>query len=844
MFANENTNGNGNGNGRGFREKKNGRGFLDFFLHLLNINRRELFRVTISFGVTLIPRIGFVVGWTALTALFVANYGIAYLPLFFLVNAAFMILGTLLFMRPLSRIKRAYLVLFTALSSAAFIFFALFLSPAASPFFLVALFAEAILFTQLTILLGIFVDAQFTPLESERTHPIIQAGETIGHILGGFLVAYTLSNLRVESLLYFWIAAILLVIPFFVGYNLFSPKLPSLIPRHEEEKKREPIRMFRELRNKPFLKTLFFVVMAQAVLFNTLEFQYTKAVEQRVTGHEEATLVRAPTNRIFHVSILTDPKGVVSHDLFKKLERETLQAAETKKLAEILGKLHVIFGALGLLVQLFFASRFIESMGVAYGMFIHPLLFLASLLAPILKFNLTTVVFSKASFEAGNGIYKNAVRTSLYALRPDYHEHTSHFFDGFVRPLGMMLGMSVLFFFHFLWSGRELTLSIHFVMIGASFLMMLAILRLKKQYTLLSKESLFEAEQAVEKWRAIEVLLQRGHRDSERILVSGLEAYLNETNTATKIINALSHCGSEKVIPALLPLFSDEREEIRLTAVIALDRIVSQKKGDAFSLAFSRHRISEVLRDLFQNEPSEMVRNKAVLLFAHLSEREAIDFLIQYLFSNDPQTQAHCIAACRRFRDPSLPYYLKSFLTSDHPEVKAQTCATLWQFPWMRSKVKKVLDALLQSGHPDDYRFAIYAIGQIKTNSYKPILKEALLAEDPDTRFQAALSLTELGDEEGMTVLTEELLDHAKAYWNKFYAAYLKFPRFLQRKLKTSLSLTFSEYIAKLTERLSVDSFLSCEPVLLGHLKKVYELLDQHDEAHHLERYLTAPAPS
>jgi len=62
---------------------------------IFNIYHGEWLRVGMSFLIQFFYRIGFVIGWTIIVALFVEKYGISNLPYLFILNAFFIIFGSI-----------------------------------------------------------------------------------------------------------------------------------------------------------------------------------------------------------------------------------------------------------------------------------------------------------------------------------------------------------------------------------------------------------------------------------------------------------------------------------------------------------------------------------------------------------------------------------------------------------------------------------------------------------------------------------------------------------------------------------------------------------------------------
>ncbi|KKT72794.1 MAG: ATP/ADP translocase-like protein, partial [Candidatus Peregrinibacteria bacterium GW2011_GWA2_44_7] len=249
--------------------------------HVLNINRKEWPRVRVSWLITFFFRVGFVVGWTTLTGMFVARFGIEKLPLLFLVNGFFIILGTLFYSDIVEKVKREWLIIITTITAAIFLFIATFFALSSNVlFFTFLLFAESILLTQLNILISLYREEMFSPLESERTFPIIESSETIGSIFAGLIITFGSDMIAVHKFIFVWIIALTLIVPIIFYSNSALPKLPVFSPKRNRKQLIGETNIVQRLKKSvyhvqtiPFLKGLFLVVLLQWIFINILEFQ-------------------------------------------------------------------------------------------------------------------------------------------------------------------------------------------------------------------------------------------------------------------------------------------------------------------------------------------------------------------------------------------------------------------------------------------------------------------------------------------------------------------------------------------------------------------------------------------
>src|SRR3989338_6259963 len=89
---------------------------------ILNITPHERKRVAVSWLLSFFYRVGFVVGWTSITAMFIAKYGIAYFPILFIFNSIFIIFGTAFYSQIVLKIEQNRLIMFTVLAAVLMLF--------------------------------------------------------------------------------------------------------------------------------------------------------------------------------------------------------------------------------------------------------------------------------------------------------------------------------------------------------------------------------------------------------------------------------------------------------------------------------------------------------------------------------------------------------------------------------------------------------------------------------------------------------------------------------------------------------------------------------------------------
>ena len=205
---------------------------------ILNVSSREWPRILVAWSMTFLTRFGFIVGWSVLIAIFLAQVGIDLLPGLFLANALLVVAGTLFFRKIVHKIRRELLITFTILTAAAFLLTSvIFMQSNTMLFFALLLIAESVLLAQLSILISLFNEDLFSPLESQRTFPIIESAETIGGIMGGLTLSIFANDISAYKFIIIWAIALLLILPIVLRYNANTMEIPKLKEEKQEEEK-------------------------------------------------------------------------------------------------------------------------------------------------------------------------------------------------------------------------------------------------------------------------------------------------------------------------------------------------------------------------------------------------------------------------------------------------------------------------------------------------------------------------------------------------------------------------------------------------------------------------------
>ncbi len=820
---------------------------FSFFSRLFNIVPTQWPRVTECWLITFFFKVGSGIGWTVLTAAFVSRFGIHFLPTLFVLNAMLIMGSTFFFERFIMRMKREVLMILMLLLGALCLLFAAATyerNPVA--FFTLVIFAESVFLAQFNVFIPILVGDRFTPLESQKTFPFIESGETIGGIVGGAVVGLLGARIPVGWFMYLWIAFLVCAIFVFafasyVRTNL--PPLPFRIRSPHNEKAKDQIKLiFRSIQQFPFLKSLVLIVFFQWVFMNVLEFQYTKAIEQSVTHTQESTVANKIDATTLRASVLSSPAGVSGPRVENPAPSTTVsstvdQAALTQKLGAWKGFSH----AAALLIQVILASRLITSLGIVGAMILQPVIMLMSLVGMFLKFGLFSSVIAKVNFETTLVVHKNAYFSSHYAFPKFIRDQAAEFLEGIVRPMGTIIGMLFILSFQLFMGGKDLSIWIHGFMFLVMAVMLFFTIRLSKKYTSISRNQLFSSLPYPEKLNAIEVLAQRGHDDSSAILVQKLANSQNESPIVRmKILSALGKFHDYEALPQILESLSDPDPDVRLEAANALMNF--HDIGEKFyTQAFSRFRMIETLKVVFRTEKSASVRSAIIRLFSLLRQSDIIAYLLDVLREQQADVQADCIYTLGLFKDPNAAYYILPYLDSLSPKVRANALVALWQFSRYRPLLEDHLNQLLKSSDPEMLKAGIFAIGEMDV-SRKRALLELVASQNPEIQLEAAFALMKTGDVSGFEILLHRFLTVPNEEFDVLRRFFHRLKPKVKERVEQLLAHFISHQLTVIMKEHGEKALHEVDQPILEKLRRLYTLLDQHEELYVLESALARQA--
>jgi len=287
--------------------------------------------------------------------------------------------------------------------------------------------------------------------------------------------------------------------------------------------------------------------------------------------------------------------------------------------------------------------------------------------------------------------------------------------------------------------------------------MLFMLLKNETKYTHTSVKNLIHTDNTLLQLNAVEVLGQKGHRNSTEILTRTLRENNIDDKVKIKIIETLASSKDTNALIEIIDCLQSTNTAVRIAALKAIQQFYKDKKIKG-SLLFSNYRINEILKELFSKEEDNLVKAHVISILAKLRKYETVPFILDILKTANNRLKADCILVCKNFDDINLAHYLMPYLEDNDPKIKANTIAALWQFKKYRMQLLKVLKELIGSKEKDKRLAGFWVVGDIKAVQEKNRLKQALNSNDQEERYVAAIALAKLGCKESLAYIVNALM--------------------------------------------------------------------------------------
>ena len=366
---------------------------LDRFLRLINVYESEFMDLMFSLCISFVVKFLTVIGWSFLIIYFVELYSFGFLVNLFLTHGVAMMLGYFLFKNIFSKFKlnlvfSSLICVFTLIC-----LFLPFISNSPILFITFVFIAFSLILNQIKIAKNLFVEDLFSPIQSTRIFPVVEASETLAVILAGVFITIFSSTFNFESI-------------FFICAFLSAFLLPVIILHENSTLKQDFNHLFEfnhsveDSESESKLSVIKYVVFFQVLFFVFLEFQYLYLLDVN-----------------YHSSFAIE-----------------------------LGFYHIVFGSLAIFFQLFLASHILKFLGVVKSMLVSPITLAVISLLNIFHFNFLSVLILKTNQELSNILHYNAYHSSYYAFDHNSRVRFMELNESYYRPLALILGSSFIYF--------------------------------------------------------------------------------------------------------------------------------------------------------------------------------------------------------------------------------------------------------------------------------------------------------------------------------------------------------------------------------------------------------------
>ena len=782
---------------------------------ILNVSQKEWPRIILAWSLIFLTRMGFIVGWTILIASFLTRIGINLLPLLFLGNALLVMTGTLIYRRLLHKVRREVLITYTTISAASFLIAAAALMGSSNAlFFSFFLIAQGIFISQLSILISIFNESLFSPIEGQRVFPIIESAETIGGIVSGLILSLGSHTLPPYKFILMGVLLLFMLVPIIFKYNSKTMEIPQVgtPSSHPSKKLKES---FRELKKIPFVKGLMVIILLNWGIMNMVEFQSMKALQQNEYSTEEKTLVQSD-----------------EQDQVVLAEENTHEEDLTQKL----GMLHLIFYSAALFIQLIVASRILKTLGTVPTMMLHPIVTILNVVGMSFHFNFITASLTRGSYELTNILFRSAHDSSRYAIEHSLQEDAQELLQGVIRPLGAIIGTISMILIAFVLEGLPETLAINAMILVGSTSILITLKSLGSKYSDMCEQNLSHKKDLPTRINAVEILGQKGHEKKFPALEKLLKRPQEPLILKESILNTLGERQDLESISVILDMLNHHEESLRQNAIVALGHF-EDLKIHLMQQAFTKHRVISVLKEVLLKEKNPSIREEAVQCFFRIAPEELTSFILNTIDSH-AEKKADFIKILRLFPDPNLSHYLTPYLQDPSMEVRGAALIALWQFPTLQKSLQHHLLQMLSSKKTETLKIGLNTTGAVRFKGAKAEVRAALQNPDPEIQEKALLALAQLEENSILPRFVENMTDPLHEWFKNSSSIVAELPKRFQEEVKYLFHIRLVEDINKLLKQNKKVSLNRWERTALERLKTLYSKLNAHHEAYHLQKLL------
>jgi len=739
--------------------------------------------------------------------MFVGRHGIYSLPFLLVLNAVFTVIGTLFYSSFLEKFRTETLLVFSVFAAGGLLFAATQVYPHSEIwFFALLIVAVAVFLNQFRIVLNCYIEEMFTPLESERTFPLIEAADTVGGILAGVTVVTLASRIETANLVYLWSAAIFLTIPLILYYENFDERVTLIAERRKKKKSMGLLSKFKKAfsskKHIVYIKGLFGIVFFQWFLFNLLEFQYTKAVYQNVS------------------SVILDAGSGFEHAFVHDL-----------------GILFALFSASALVIQLFLGSRFLDHLGVFGTMLIHPIVTFLSFIGMTWNFNYATAVLTKNNHTMTSVLQNNAYHSSYYAIKGNLREYVRELLEGIVRPAGAIFGTIVLIGLQRFFSGPALIMAVNLAMLKVVVVVFISTYLQQRKYTKVAVDDLLHSKDRKVRINAIDILSQRGHRYGVRYLKKALLDKKESVSIRVKVLKAFAELQEINALPSVISCLNSKYTAIKNAALDTLSSYKVFRKVGKKSL-FAQYHLEGALKKLYYKETDSELISKIINLMSCMGSVSTIEFLHKVLGHSDTNHRCEAMLALSKFQDENISVFLERYLDSKNSKERICCAIALFPFDEYRDDSLKMFHQFLNSKDNKKICLGLYAIGELRLNARRKVCRRYLRSKDRELKASAAIALAKMGYSESVFPIVNLLFSQDESFVKEIKLKLKNINPRVLKKINRILKRIASSEVERMMHKQKAESLLELDQTNLINLRKLYRLVGEYGEIEMIDSIL------
>ncbi len=808
---------------------------LNWLWKKLKVSEYEAPKVSYLWTLRGLYQMGFVFVWTVLIAIFLEMFGIGNLLFLFLVEAWILLIGSYIAHFLFLRVNPNHFMLGCVLGTLICLGASLYFYDRVVWFMVFALLGKDLFYGQLNIALARKNESALSPSEAQRLMPILDSAVTIGTVVAAALFLGLIEFFPTKMLLAFWGVPLVIMLGLILKSHLWLYELPTACA--EEEPNHNSLEEAMEaVKRIPFLRYLSVLVCVQSALYAVIDFEFLKYIKEKAAKKEwHFDPHNLQANVLEGVPGLDKAGEVIDKAAIyadKAIEVSSKYFVQTSIAAE-LGFLALVFGIIALIVQFFLASKLLKKCGLIYSMVIY----FGGLLGMLAAFftggvNMKFVRGYQHGFEA---IFESAYHMTFYSVFSHHRESIRHFFEGFVRPGGIIVGVGLMMTVNFLADNAGAWL-----MTALTVFLMLLLLPMRHYYTHLSHQNLKSKQNIAAKMHSIEVLAQRGHHRGVHLIGDEL-AYNQAVHPVVreKMVMVTADMGEPEIVHSYLKVLARNEEDVNLKIQIleALLRIEALKRYWK-EHAFAQHHLLNLLRSEFEVSQHRHLRKLIIMnIFRHLPVDQVVPFFLELLKHEDEELKAVGLrSAGEIFTDPELVYYLRDYLNHENPKVRGYALVATWEFE-KSDRLDPVLDALLESDNPAEIVAGLYTIGEVQDFSRQIQVQVLLDHPNDEVHLHAVIALAKLGNIDCIPSLMDLLFHEDGQLAQKTFFMLKRAPAILEmvkREIQLEVSARVGEVLLAENCR-HLKDLKTVQADLHHYLKRLYRLAERYDDLLWLE---------